>query len=47
MSVDYAVHLVHAYNHSDHHTRYDKTRGAVTEMGSSVLGMHTHSATTV
>eukprot|EP00462_Mataza_sp_D1_P024935 CAMPEP_0175132088 /NCGR_PEP_ID=MMETSP0087-20121206/6891_1 /TAXON_ID=136419 /ORGANISM="Unknown Unknown, Strain D1" /LENGTH=1082 /DNA_ID=CAMNT_0016414425 /DNA_START=38 /DNA_END=3287 /DNA_ORIENTATION=+ len=38
MSVDYSVHLVHAYNHSPLNSRYEKARSALTEMGVSVLG---------
>eukprot|EP00929_Paragymnodinium_shiwhaense_P118685 TRINITY_DN90599_c0_g1_i1.p1 TRINITY_DN90599_c0_g1~~TRINITY_DN90599_c0_g1_i1.p1 ORF type:complete len:1158 (-),score=242.28 TRINITY_DN90599_c0_g1_i1:478-3951(-) len=38
VSVDYSVHLAHAYNHSDLPTREEKVRMAAMSMGISLLG---------
>merc|ERR1711861_81063 len=38
MSVDYGVHLGHAYNESKGASRYEKATDAITNLGVSVLG---------
>lgn len=37
LSVDYTVHLLHAYNHSTAQTRHDRSQQALQEMGISVV----------
>jgi len=38
LAVDYAVHMVHFYNHAKSSTRYDKTQDALFGVGISIIG---------